>query len=301
MPKKINSWCQKNHFIQISLRIKGEKYPQIARQFVLQFPNVPVPHRNAVRNLDVKMEAHKLLINRHRENSERHRDERSDENICILRVYESWMDDSEKSIRVRVRELQDLSRSTIQRILRLDLQLYPYLITRRHGLQPSDYPIRVQLADWFLAQHNLDDDFINNIWWTDKSLIYLNGYVNTHNAIHWGSQRPTAVVPIRRFPEKVTVWCAISSHGVLGPYYYEQNGQNVTVNGTRYYDMLRTKFIPDLFNFCLQHDLDPLKMWFQQDGARPHIVNSVRQYTVSLGAGPLDSILTIIGQLNRLI
>ena len=74
------------------LRIKSEKYPQIARQFVVQFPNVPVPHRNAVRNLDVKMEAHKLLINRHRENSGRHRDERSDENI--LRVYESWMDDS---------------------------------------------------------------------------------------------------------------------------------------------------------------------------------------------------------------
>ena len=91
------------------------------------------------------------------------------------------------------------------------------------------------------------------------------------------------MVPIRRFPEKVTVWCAISSHGVLGPYYYEQNGQNVTVNGTRYYDMLRTKFIPDLFNFCLQHDLDPLKMWFQQDGARPHIVNSVRQYLQAPG------------------
>ena len=173
------------------LRIKGEKYPQIARQFVLQFPNVPVPHRNAVRNLDVKMEAHKLLINRYRENSGRHRDERSDENI--LRVYESCMDDSEKSIRVRVRELQDLSRSTIQRILRLDLQLYPYLITRRHGLQPSDYPLRVQFADWFLAQHNLDDDFINNIWWTDESHIYLNGYVNTHNAIHWGSQRPSVL------------------------------------------------------------------------------------------------------------
>ena len=161
---------------------------------------------------------------------------------------------------------------------------------------------RFEFADWFLAQHNLDDDFINNIWWTDESHIYLNGYVNTHNAIHWGSQRPTAVVPIRRFPEKVTVWCAISSHGVFGPYYYDQNGQNVTVNGTRYYDMPRTKFIPDLFNFCLQHDLDPLKMWFQQDGAWPHIVNTVRQWLqVSLGAGPLDSIWTIIGQLDRLI
>jgi hypothetical protein len=234
-----------------------------------------------VSDLVDKMEDHKVLINRHRENSGRHRDERSDENV--LRVYESWMDDPQKSIRARARELQDVTRSTIQRILRLDLKLYPYLITRRHGLEPRDYPIRVQFADWFLAQHNTDTDFVNNIWWTDESHIHLNGYVNTHNAIHWGSQRPTAVVPIRRFPEKVTVWCAISSYGVLGPYYYEQNGQNVTVNGIRYHDMLERKFIPDLFNFCLQHDLDPLEMWFQQDGARPHIVNSVRQYLQHAG------------------
>jgi hypothetical protein len=263
------------------LRIRGNTYPEIARQFALQFPTARVPHRNTVSDLVDKMEDHKVLINRHRENSGRHRDERSDENV--LRVYESWMDDPQKSIRARARELQDVTRSTIQRILRLDLKLYPYLITRRHGLEPRDYPIRVQFADWFLAQHNTDTDFVNNIWWTDESHIHLNGYVNTHNAIHWGSQRPTAVVPIRRFPEKVTVWCAISSYGVLGPYYYEQNGQNVTVNGIRYHDMLERKFIPDLFNFCLQHDLDPLEMWFQQDGARPHIVNSVRQYLQHAG------------------
>ena len=71
--------------------------------------------------------------------------------------------------------------------------------------------------------------------------------VNTHNAIHWGSQRPTAVVPIIRFPEKVTVWYAISSYGVLGPYFFEENDQNLTVNGRRYHEMLRRKFIPGTF------------------------------------------------------
>lgn len=260
------------------LRIKGKQYPDIARQFVYQFPNVPVPHRHTVRRLDEKMEEHKVLTNRHRENSGRHRDERSDDNI--LRVYESWMDDPQKSIRARVIELQGtgLSQTTIQRILRQDLKLYPYLITRRHGLKTTDYPIRVQFADWFLAQHNSDDDFVNNIWWTDESHIHLNGYVNSHNAIHWGSQRPTAVVPINRYPEKITVWCAISSYGVLGPYFYEENGQNVTVTGKRYHEMLRREFIPDLVNFCILHTLDPLKMWFQQDGARPHIINLVRLY-----------------------
>ena len=86
------------------------------------------------------------------------------------------------------------------------------------------------------------------------------------------------MVPITPFPQKVTVWCAISSYGVLGPYFYEEYGQNVTLTGRRYHEMLQLSFIPDLFNFCWQHDLDPMKMWFQQDGARPHIVTSVRLY-----------------------
>ena len=51
------------------LRIKSKTYQEIARQFALQLPNVPVLHRNTVRRLDLKMEDHKVLTNRHRENS----------------------------------------------------------------------------------------------------------------------------------------------------------------------------------------------------------------------------------------
>ena len=47
------------------------------------------------------------------------------------------------------------------------------------------------------------------------------------------------------FPEKVTIWCAISSHGILGPYFYEENGSRVTVNGVSYVDLLENKFYPD--------------------------------------------------------
>ena len=41
--------------------------------------------------------------------------------------------------------------------------------------------------------------------------------------------RPDEVVERTAFPEKVTIWCAISSHGILGPYFYEENGSRVTV------------------------------------------------------------------------
>jgi hypothetical protein len=65
---------------------------------------------------------------------------------------------------------------------------------------------------------------------------------------------------------RVTVWVAISSHGLLGPISSEQR-----VNSERYLSMLRNTFVPHLLATCL-----PLQtQWFMQDGARPHTANVV--------------------------
>ena len=42
--------------------------------------------------------------------------------------------------------------------------------------------------------------------------------------------------------------------------------------------MLQNFFIPELFNFCAHHDLDPSLMSFMQDGARVHIPNRIIDY-----------------------
>ncbi|PNF27784.1 hypothetical protein B7P43_G09194 [Cryptotermes secundus] len=65
---------------------------------------------------------------------------------------------------------------------------------------------------------------------------------------------------------KVTVWCAVSSHGVIGPYFFENEDRiTVTVTSDRYVEMLQTSVAPALKNFPQLHET-----WFQQDGATSH-------------------------------
>ncbi|GFU59845.1 uncharacterized protein TNCV_4726121 [Trichonephila clavipes] len=65
-------------------------------------------------------------------------------------------------------------------------------------------------------------------------------------------------------PEKLTVWCALWAGGIIGPYFKNDEGHNVTVNGDRYRAMITNFFIPELNNPDVQ------ELWFQQDGATCH-------------------------------
>jgi hypothetical protein len=62
---------------------------------------------------------------------------------------------------------------------------------------------------------------------------------------------------------RITVWVAMSSHGLLVPICFEE-----PVNTERYLSMLRKSFVPDLATGLLLHT-----RWFVQDGARPHTAN----------------------------
>jgi len=67
--------------------------------------------------------------------------------------------------------------------------------------------------------------------------------------------------------EKVTVWCAVSAFGVLGPYFFENaTGQSVTVTSDRYVELLR-EFLNDELR---RQRVDTRLVWFQQDGATAH-------------------------------
>ncbi|GFX77312.1 uncharacterized protein TNCV_5064401 [Trichonephila clavipes] len=70
---------------------------------------------------------------------------------------------------------------------------------------------------------------------------------------------------LRNTPNKgKTDWCALWAGGIIGPYFKNDEGHNVTVNGDRYRAMITNFFIPELNN----HDVQEL--WFQQDGATCH-------------------------------
>ncbi|GFV32217.1 uncharacterized protein TNCV_1675051 [Trichonephila clavipes] len=65
----------------------------------------------------------------------------------------------------------------------------------------------------------------------------------------------------RYIQKKLTVWCALWAGGIIGLYFKNDEGHNVTVNGDRYRAMITNFFIPELNNQDVQ------ELWFQQDGA----------------------------------
>ncbi|GFU27376.1 DUF4817 domain-containing protein [Trichonephila clavipes] len=98
----------------------------------------------------------------------------------------------------------------------------------------------------------------------DEVHFWLNGYVNKQNCRIWSEANPQVYVETPLHPEKLTVWCALWAGGIIGPYFKNDEGHNVTVNGDRYRAMITNFFIPELNN----HDVQ--KLWFQQDGATCH-------------------------------
>ena len=76
----------------------------------------------------------------------------------------------------------------------------------------------------------------------------LNEGVNRKNFRFWGSENPIEIREIPLHSERVTVWCAFMENKIIGPDVFDDcNGQAVTVNEQRYYEML-TDFLTPAMN-----------------------------------------------------
>jgi hypothetical protein len=69
-------------------------------------------------------------------------------------------------------------------------------------------------------------------------------------------------------PERVTVWCAICSTDVIGPYFFEDEmGRELTVTGDCYQAMITTFLAPAVERMTMNQERS---LWFQQDCATYH-------------------------------
>ena len=63
-----------------------------------------------------------------------------------------------------------------------------------------------------------------------------------------------------------------AKHGLLGPYWFEENRRTVTINSERYIAIL-DQFHDDLTRKLTKGQLR--LAWFMQDGARPHTAHAL--------------------------
>jgi hypothetical protein len=167
-----------------------------------------------------------------------------------------------------------IRRTSLQNILRKNgyRPYHPHLV---HGLLEDDPDRRLQMCELFLSQFEEDDQLTKKIIWSDEAKFVLNGSINRHNCIYYETSNPCVTIETQLKQPGVTVWGAISTEGLIGPYFFDG-----TVNGTNYHDMLSNYVLPQL-----QQRPDYDSLIFMQDGAPPHYATVVRNLLDTLPGG----------------
>ena len=88
--------------------------------------------------------------------------------------------------------------------------------------------------------------------------------MNKQNFRYWAKDNPHELHENPLHCPRVTVWGALSEFGIWGPYFFEEDNVTVTVNSTRYCQMMETFVKPKLNMLHIDN------VWFQQDGATAH-------------------------------
>jgi len=151
-----------------------------------------------------------------------------------------------------------MSDCTVRRILHKDLNFHPYKTVMVQTIRDQDTVNRKNVCEVLLNALYSDD--LNHVLITDKANFHLCGNVNSQNCRYWSTENPHALRQKPLHSEKVTVWCGVASFVVIGPYFFEDEaGKAVTVNSSRYTEMLCAFLEPELQRLGFEtHTL-----WFQ--------------------------------------
>ena len=243
----------------------------VQNAFRIRFPDRNPPVRNTILKNVRKYQNTGTSLNRNKSNSGRRRTARNEANIAAVR---ELLEETPRDVSVR-RNAVAVSKSSFNRITRLDIRWHPYRIHVRHELLPNDLPRRLRFANWFNERWR-NQNFLQNIIIGDEAGFALNGEVNSHNVREYAPKGNPPAFNFERTNScgKLNIWAALCGNGViLGPYFFDGN-----VNGLAYLRMLNEFAFPQLaihFNNQFWEGLfrGP---WWVQDGAPAHRPIEVR-------------------------
>lgn len=186
----------------------------------------------------------------------------NDDSIEVVRCF--FEENEQYSIRQASLDL-NINRESVRLILRKKIKSFPYKIQLFQQLTQWDKDRRDQFAfrmSRWIQRGKVDP---KKIWWSDECHFWLSGYVNKQNYRFWATENPRIFETSELKPVRITVWCAISAVGIIGPIFLEEN-----ITGELYTKMLEEEFIPAVQGLNCIEDY-----WYMQDGARPHRTDQV--------------------------
>jgi hypothetical protein len=137
------------------------------------------------------------------------------------------------------------------------------------------HPYKMMVAQELIVtdcetRRTLSEDILQHVpptavlWCSDEAHFQLSGTVNKQNFRYWAENNPRNLHRRPLHNPQATVWCTVSRSGAVGPYFFEEGGETVTVNFNPYCETLEKFLRPRLEEF---HSED---FWFQQDRATAH-------------------------------
>jgi hypothetical protein len=144
------------------------------------------------------------------------------------------------------------------------LNFKPYHPTLIVNLNDDDFDRRSEFCEIWLEKFQSDPLLIDNIFWSDEAKFNMNTTVNRHNCTYWARENPHVKFTVPNTSEGIMVWCGMTSNGLVGPYFYNEN-----VTGLVYKQMLVNYAWPQLRR---------KELYFQHDGAGAHYAVIVRNW-----------------------
>jgi len=167
-----------------------------------------------------------------------------------------------------------VSRSTMQRLLKDDLGVKPYKVTKRQLLSDATKTKRLDRAKVLLKK--LFDGTQPQVLWTDEKLFTVQAIHNAQNDRKWLKNKNS--IPVeqrtsfrRQKPASVMVWAGVTSTGLKTPLIFIDEG--VKINQHVYLNMLKDKVVPWVENVVGNDGIT-----LQQDGATSHTARMVQDW-----------------------
>ena len=83
-----------------------------------------------------------------------------------------------------------ISKSSAQRILIEELEMFPYKFQLTQKLKRGDKVKCLTFCHWFLKKLKAHHSFLDSIWMSDEANFHLDGTVAKQNLRYWSEQNP---------------------------------------------------------------------------------------------------------------
>ena len=142
---------------------------QVQYKFWQFFNKADAPTARTIRTTAAKFSTFGTVCNVNQGHSGRKRSAQSIENVDYVRKFVGRSQGSRLVV-----SLHDIHRASVQRILRNDLNLFPYNIQSQSELTPEQKIPRLEFAQWFSGKLETNEHFIEKkfTWQTNVKFIF---------------------------------------------------------------------------------------------------------------------------------